>query len=255
MGPNQVCCRSNPRTTLAHGTLRAQAEIAAYLRRKYPQMAIIVNDAGGSPSELLANCVLMENTDKMSDIDFLAGKALGSAMSSMDYFADHDRPRWTRQIMLDLARGCSFGAPFWVLMTPPEANYIATWTAFLDFSGRTTSLPAMADEDAVACLSGGAPEALVGTVWCDGRRLMAAFFDRRTVGGPERKTVALKTPKDFTPAKPTRWRIVRLDRLNAEVPPSIPPNGNWKVDEFASGRILLSGPLGAGEMVLFESPH
>ena len=51
MGPNQVCCRSNPRTTLAHGTFRAQAEIAAYLRRKYPQMTIIVNDAGGSPSE------------------------------------------------------------------------------------------------------------------------------------------------------------------------------------------------------------
>jgi hypothetical protein len=255
MGPNQVCCRSNPRTTLAHGTLRAQAEIAAYLRRKYPQMTIIVNDAGGSPSELLANCVLMENTDKMSDVDFLAAKALVATMSSMDYFADHDRPRWTRQIMLDLARGCSFGAPFWVLMTPPEADYIATWTSLLDFSGRTTSLPAMAEEEAVACLSGGAPEDLVGTVWCDGRRLMAAFFDRRRDGGPERKTVALKVPKGFSPATAARWRICRLSRLAAEVSPSAPPDSNWKVDRSTPGRILLSGPLAAGEMVLFENPR
>jgi len=49
-------------------------------------MTIIVNETGGSPSQLLANCLLLENTDTMSDIDFLAGKALGSAMSSMDGF-------------------------------------------------------------------------------------------------------------------------------------------------------------------------
>jgi hypothetical protein len=84
---------------------------------------------------------------------------------------------------------------------------------------------------------------------------MAAFFDRRTEGGPQRKTVALKMRRDFTPAKPIRRRIVRLDRLNAEVPSSALPDGNWKVDQSSPGRILLSGPLGAGEMVLFESPH
>jgi hypothetical protein len=253
MEPYVAYSRGNPKTSLPHGILRAQTDIAAHLRKKYPQMTIIVNETGGSPSQLLANCLLLENTDTMSDIDFLAGKALGSAMSSMDYFSDHDRGRWTRQMMLDLARGCSFGAPFWVLMTPPESQYIATWTKFLDFSGRTTCLPTIADEDAVVGISGAAQKSLVGTVWSDGTALMAAFFDRRMKGGVGRVTVSLKTPQGFSPAEGVPWHITRLDWMNAEILASALPEQNWKIDGFVPGHIMLSGPLGAGEIVLVEN--
>ncbi len=250
MGPDSAYSHGNPQTTMAHGTLRAQADIAAYMRKNHPEMEILANGAGGEPTQLLANCLLLENSNVMSDIDFLAGKAGGSAMSSMDYFSDHDRNRWTRQMMLDLARGCSFGAPAWVIITSPEANYIATWTRFLDFSGRTTALPAIPDEDAVIGTPG--ENNIVGTVWSDGKKLMAAAFDRRTEGGVENIAVSLAMPNNFSLEK-REWRITRLNRLNVEAPVSQVPEENWKVTGYQSGRILLSGPLGPGEMVLLEN--
>jgi len=185
----------------------------------------------------------------MSDFDFLAGKALGSAMSSMDYFSDHDQNRWTRQMMLDLARGCSFGAPFWIIMDSREA-YIDTWTRFLDFSGRTTSLPIIPDEDSVALVSG--QTEIVGTVWSDGRKLMAAAFDRRTEGTAEKTAVSIKVPEKFV-FSGANWKITRLNRLNTEVPVSQVPEQNWKTGSFKDGKIIFSGPLEPGEMVLLEN--
>ncbi len=247
--PYSTYSRANPNSSLPAGMLRAQAEIVSWMRERYPETQVIVNDTGGSPSNLLANCVLLESTEKMSDIDFLAVKALGSAMSSMNYFSDHDRHRWTRQAMLDLARGCSIGLPSWITVTPPESDYLPTWKKFFDFSGRTTRLPALPDEDAVTCISG--QSEIVGTVWSDGQELMAAAFDRRTEGSVSQITISVKVPNQLRKGK--EWSVTRLNRLNMEVPQSPLAEYNWKIEGFKGDRLILSGPLGPGEMVLIES--
>ncbi|MBI3920984.1 MAG: hypothetical protein HY318_06140 [Armatimonadetes bacterium] len=244
MGPDNVYSPANPRTSQAHGRLRVQADIWKWLRANHPEMQVIVNDIPGSPSQFFANCMLLESSDVMSDLDFLAGKALGSAMSSMDYFADHDRGRWTRQIMLDLARGCSFGAPFWILTSPPEADYIATWRKFLEFSGRTTRLPLLSAESAVTT----APhrDETVGSVWSDGREVMAAAFDRRTEGTIRQVSFHITIPK--TIPKSANWQVARLSNANTEV-----SFAGWLAKRTREDRLTLSGPLGPGEMVLVEA--
>jgi hypothetical protein len=247
VGPQSVYSPANPRTSQAHGRLRVQADLWKWLREKHPEMQVIVNDGPGSPGQLFANCLLMENSDVMSDLDFLAGQALGSAMSSMDYFADHDRSRWTRQVMLDLARGCSFGSPFWILTSPPESEYLPTWKRFLDFSGRTTGLPLLPQVDAVFCLPDRNPKSeIVGSVWSDGHEVMAAAMDRRTEGPVQEITLGIRFPKMVSPD--VTWRLSRLSSLNVEMPES-----GWQVDRVQDGVLPISGPLGPGEMILVET--
>lgn len=249
MRPDGVYSRANPKTSYAHGVLRAQADISNWLRKHHPEAEIIVNDTGGSPSLFFANGVLMESTQMMSDLDFLAVKAMGRAMSSMNYFFDHNQGRWARQAMLDLARGCSLGLPFWVMMTPPESEYIANWTRFLDFSGRTTRLPALMDESAIACVAD--PGRLVGTVWSDGTAVMAAAFDRREAGNVENLRILMTIP-NRDPAQ-AEWRISRLNRLNLEIASTGTAGLNWRMDKTVPGQLTISGPLGPGEMILVET--
>lgn len=244
VGPESVYSPANPRTSQAHGRLRVQADLWRWLRERHPEMQVIVNDCPGSPSQLFANCMLLENSDVMSDLDFLAGKALGSAMSSMDYFADHNRSRWTRLMMLDLARGCSLGSPFWMLTSPPESEYIPTWRKFLDFSGRTTRLPLLAREDAVACVSG--RNEIAGSVWSNGHDVMAVAFDRRMEGDVRETALRILVPR--TVSREVRWQLTPLTKMNVEAPDSA-----WKADRGKDGTLRIAGPLAPGEMVLVES--
>jgi len=243
LGPYSAWSPSNPKTSLPHARLRVQADIRRYIKAKYPHMQIIINCIPGSPSQLFADCMLLENSHVMSDLDFAAGKALGSAMSSMDYFADHDRQRWTRQMMLDLARGCSFGAPFWILTSAPEADYIATWKTFLDFSGRATRLPLLPRQDAVTSTAGGSD--IIGTVWSDGKELMAAAFDRRSSGTSRDLAISLAVPDSI--ADDAKWKLSRLNNMNVRI-----ADCGWQVQARRRGRLVLSGPLAPGEMILVE---
>jgi hypothetical protein len=213
------------------------------MKAKYPDMIFVSNCIPGSPSELFSDCMLCESTQTMSDADFAAGKALGSAMSSMDYFQDHDQKRWTRQMMNDLARGCSFGAPSWVLITPPEANYISTWTKFLDFSGRTTRLPAVSNHDAISSL--GKNSNISGTVWSNSDEFMAAVYDCRTDGAEMDSIFSLVLPKQV--GTKNNWQLTLLSDKSVSLPES-----GWKA-KTQKGRLIISGPLASGEMVLVES--
>ena len=147
-------------------------------------------------------------------------------------------------MMLDLARGCSFGAPTWILTTPPESEYIATWEKFLEFSGRTTILPHIPREDAVTSVSSN--KNIIGTVWTNGKDVMAAVFDRRTQGDAIDSTFSVMIPQDIS-AK-TKWKLSRLNSLNVEIPKS-----GWTVKDRTKDRLLITGPLAAGQMVLVES--
>ncbi|MHB9071363.1 MAG: LamG domain-containing protein [Sedimentisphaerales bacterium] len=244
MGPYAAWSPSNPSTSLPHGRLRMQADIRKWMKKKYPQMQIIANCIPGSPTEFFVDCMLLESTQSMSDVDFSAGKALGSAMSSMDYFQDHDQKRWTRQMMLDLARGCSFGAPSWIITTPPESNYIATWKKFLDFSGKTTRLPLTPREDAIISL--GENKDIAGTVWSNGKEVMAAALDRRLNGNTINSAFSIMIPKKIGAG--VKWKLSHLNSLNVEIPES-----GWSVKEAKKGRLIISGPLASGEMILIES--
>jgi hypothetical protein len=149
--------------------------------------------------------------------------------------------------MLDLARGCSFGSPFWILTSPPESEYLPTWKRFLDFSGRTTGLPLLPQVDAVFCLPDRNPKSeIVGSVWSDGHEVMAAAMDRRTEGPVQEITLGIRFPKMVSPD--VTWRLSRLSSLNVEMPES-----GWKVDRVQDGVLPISGPLGPGEMILVET--
>jgi len=243
LDPSSVYSPANPSTSQAHGRLRVQADIWNWLRKAHPEMVVIINDAPGSPSQLLANCLLVENSDVMSDLDFAAGKAMGSAMSSMDYFADHDRRRWTRLVMRDLARGCSLGLPFWILINGQD-NYILGWKDFHAFSSRATRLPILPSGNPLG--SGPDEHEIASTVWRDGKELMAAAFDTRVAGPTKERMLRLKLPGSLPPSVP--WGVTRLDDSNSALPSS-----DWKATADSGRTLILSGPLGPGQLILLES--
>ncbi len=215
--------------------------MANWIRRHHPEMLILINDNPGTPSQLFANCQLVENSDVMSDLDLEAGRALGSAMSSMDYFADHDESRWARQVMTDLSRGCSIGMPFWIPMNGPD-DYVKTWQGLYDFSGKTTALPIVPDSRAVSSNMG---PTVGSTVWAGKTRLMAAAMDHRE-SGPERQTTL--TIRAESPAFDEDG--CRITRLTNRVQP-VKDHG-WRVIERIRSRLVLRGPLSAGELILIE---
>ena len=238
---NATYSPANPATSQPHGRLRVQADVANWIRRHHPEMLILINDNPGTPSQLFANCQLVENSDVMSDLDLEAGRALGSAMSSMDYFADHDESRWARQVMTDLSRGCSIGMPFWIPMNGPD-DYVKTWQGLYDFSGKTTALPIVPDSRAVSSNMG---PTVGSTVWAGKTRLMAAAMDHRE-SGPERQTTL--TIRAESPAFDEDG--CRITRLTNRVQP-VKDHG-WRVIERIRSRLVLRGPLSAGELILIE---
>jgi hypothetical protein len=242
LDPNSVYSPADPSTNQAHGRLRVQADIWKWLRKAHPDMLVIINDAPGSPSQLFANCILLENSDVMSDIDFAAGKAMASAMSSMDYFADHDRRRWTRLVMRDLARGCSLGAPFWIL-TNGQDDYILGWKEFHGFSGRVARLPILPSGNPLGSASD--VHEIVSTVWTDGKELLAAAFDTRAAGPAKERILRRKLPDSLPPN--VQWSVTRLDDSN-----SVLLNPGWKATAGADRSLMLSGPLGPGELILVQ---
>ncbi len=243
LDPNSVYSPANPDTNQAHGRLRVQVDIWRWLRKAHPEMLVIVNDAPGSPSQLVANCMLVENSDVMSDLDFAAGKALASAMSSMDYFADHDRRRWTRLMMRDLARGCSLGSPFWILVNGHD-DYILGWKEFHAFSSRATRLPILPSGNPLASASDA--HEIASTVWTDGTELLAAAFDARAAGPVKARVLRLKLPGSLPPN--VKWGLTRLDDSNSALASS-----GWEAAAGDGRTLTLSGPLGPGELILVQA--
>ena len=238
---NATYSPANPATSQPHGRLRVQADIRKWIKNHHPEMLILINDNPGTPSQLFADCQLIESSDVMSDLDLEAGRALGSAMSSMDYFADHNELRWSRQVMTDLSRGCSIGLPFWIPLNGPD-DYVNTWQTFYDFSARTTALPIIPDTRAIRSDVG---RSVTGTVWSDNDRLMAAAIDHRTAGDERQATITIRLLANF----PTEneWH---LTRLSTRVQPI--KSSGWKVGNRANGLLTFNGPLRPGEMILFE---
>ena len=129
-------------------------------------------------------------------------------------------------------------------MAKPESEYIATWKTFLEFSGRTTMLPHIPCHDAVTAVQGS--KDIAGTVWSDGKKIMSAVYDRRTEGEASNSTFSLMLPQGV--CKDTKWKLSRLNNMNVEIPES-----GWSVKEQGKDKLLITGPIAAGEMVLIEN--
>jgi len=238
---NATYSPANPQTSQPHARLRVQADIANWIRKHHPDMLVLINDSPGTPSQLFANCQLVENSDVMSDLDIAAGRALASAMCSMDYFTDHDERRWSRHAMTNLSRGCSIGLPFWIPMNGPD-DYVNTWQALYDFSAQTTSLPIIPNSQAI---TGNAGSSITGTVWAGPHKIMAAAMDQRKSLGERQTTLTLQLPKPAPQGH--HWRVTRLSN---RVQP-IKTHG-WIVNKRDARQFVLQGPLGPGEMILLE---
>ncbi|MCH2124110.1 MAG: hypothetical protein MK165_04925 [Pirellulaceae bacterium] len=239
LASNATHSPSNSATSQPHGRLRVQADIYQWIQQHHPEMLVIINDNPGTPSQLFTNCQLVESSDVMTDLDLEAGRALGSAMSSMDYFTDHDELRWSRQVMSDLSYGCSIGLPFWIPLNGPD-DYVNSWQAFYDFSGRTTELPIVASSTAITSNAG---RSVNGTVWASDDRLMAVAMDRRNVG-KARPVVLSIQPSDRWSSE-CDWRVVRLSR---RVQPII--EHGWR--QVTRGQLVFQGSLRPGEMIMIE---
>ena len=238
---NATYSPANPATSQPHGRLRVQADIRKWIKKHHPEMLILINDNPGTPSQLFADCQLIESSDVMSDLDLEAGRALGSAMSSMDYFADHDELRWSRQVMTDLSRGCSIGLPFWIPMNGPD-DYVNTWHTFFAFSAKTTALPIVPDSRAITSNVG---RSVSGTVWSDDDRLLAAALDHRSAGDQRQTTLRIKLPKGLIE---TNWRLMRLSKRVQ----TIEAHG-WHIKEQDRSSLTLQGTLRPGELLMVET--
>jgi hypothetical protein len=75
---------------------------------------------------------------------------------------------------------------------------------------------------------------------------MAAVYDRRLAGSETNSVFSILIPKSVN--SQTKWNISRLNSLNVEISGS-----GWTVKEVKKDRLIISGPLVAGEMVLVES--
>ena len=239
LASNATYSPANPATSQPHARLRLQADIAKWMRKNHPDKLILINDNPGTPSQLFATCQLVENSDVMSDLDLAAGRALGSAMSSMDYFADHDESRWARHAMSNLSRGCSIGMPFWIPMNGPD-DYVNSWQTFYDFSAKTTAVPIVPDGQAIVS---NYARSISGTVWASMKTLLAAAFDQRKSGDERVTTLTIKLPQGHKANQ--SWRIIRL---STKVQP-INKHG-WQTMDGKYSQLVLSGPLRPGELVL-----
>jgi len=143
LASNATYSPANPATSQPHARLRVQADVRQWTREHHPEMLILINDKPGTPSQLFADCQVIEDS-VMSDLDLEAGRTLASAMSSMDYFADHDELGWSRQVMSDLSRRCSIGIPCWPPMYGPddyERKDLADVLRFLSKDNRIADRP------------------------------------------------------------------------------------------------------------------
>lgn len=238
---NATYSPGNPATSQPHARLRLQADIREWIHEHHPEMIILINDNPGTPSQLMADCQLVESSDVMSDLDLEAGRALSSAMSSMDYYTDHDEVRWSRQVMSDLSRGCSIGMPFWIPINGPD-DYVNTWQAFYDFSAKTTALPIVPQSDAIT--SDTSPN-VTGTVWSDSQRLLAVAMDHRNQG-PER---AVELTIDLTELRQIKMKPV-ISRLDAHV--QLVKKTEWEVVKYNRKSLILRGSLRPGELLMLE---
>ena len=238
---NATYSPGNPATSQPHARLRLQADIREWIHEHHPEMIILINDNPGTPSQLMADCQLVESSDVMSDLDLEAGRALSSAMSSMDYYTDHDEVRWSRQVMSDLSRGCSIGMPFWIPINGPD-DYVNTWQSFYDFSAKTTALPIVPQSDAIT--SDTSPN-VTGTVWSDSQRLLAVAMDHRNQG-PER---AVELTIDLTELRQIKMKPV-ISRLDAHV--QLVKKTEWEVVKYNRKSLILRGSLRPGELLMLE---
>ena len=242
LSANATYSPANPKTSQPHGRLRLQADVYHWIQKNHLEMIVLINDVPGSPSQLFANCQLVENSEVMSDLDIEAGRALSSAMSSMDYYTDHDELRWARQAMSNLSRGCSIGMPFWIPINGPD-DYVNTWQSLYDFSAQTTALPIVPNSRSVSSDQG---SLIKGTVWANKQKQLVAAMDHRT-NGKERLTTLTVDMQTLSP-KNRNWRITRLSN---RVQP-IKVHG-WKTNATNDGsKLKLNGPLRPGEIILIE---
>lgn len=240
LASNATYSPADPATSQPHARLRLQADIANWMRKHHPEKLILINDNPGTPSQLFATCQLVENSDVMSDLDLAAGRALGSAMSSMDYFADHDESRWARHAMSNLSRGCSIGMPFWIPMNGPD-DYVNSWQTFYDFSAKTTAVPIVPNRQVLVSDHG---QSISGTVWASEKTLLAAAFDRRKSGDERATKLTIRLPNpDFA----KQWRVIRLSSKAQPI-----NRHGWKTQDSRASQLVLSGPLRPGELILIE---
>ncbi len=68
------------------GILAVQAEVFGWLRRHHPEMRVIANEGGGSPSQCFADCVLIENgiLYGKSVWDYEVSKGFGTQVASIE---------------------------------------------------------------------------------------------------------------------------------------------------------------------------
>ncbi len=79
--------RGNPRTSNSHGMFRAQADLWRWLPQHQPEVRVIANEAPGTPSQLVADGVLIESgfAGGKTDLDYEAAKAIGTTVISYEY--------------------------------------------------------------------------------------------------------------------------------------------------------------------------
>ena len=92
MGYSSYWSHNAPEVGIGQGTLYVQGKIYEYLKEKYPDMRIAVNEAFCSPTSLFGDAILIEgawDVAKKSELDYQAARAFDAVIFSLQLTDDY----------------------------------------------------------------------------------------------------------------------------------------------------------------------
>jgi len=92
MGWNGLYSHNAPEVGVGHGTIWVQHAIYEWLKARYPQKRVVVNEALGSPSQLFADATMIEGSwisGSKTELDFQSARAFDTTNFGFQLFDDY----------------------------------------------------------------------------------------------------------------------------------------------------------------------
>lgn len=186
---------ADPNSDMFQGQLKIQYEAYKWLKKKYPEKKVLINNVGGAPSQLYADGILLENgTANPHDNYATVSKAFNTALINLIYAgglaAEPNSPEVERtfKTMANVTPvvGMSYGT-FCGTSIPHTEYQLTEWlgglrhypfqrtlsTDLTGFCAKTNAVPLVTNSHV---LSVNSPE-VVGSVWADEKNLLVAIYN------------------------------------------------------------------------------
>lgn len=264
---------ADPNSDMFQGQLKIQYEVYKWLKKKYPEKKVLINNVGGAPSQLYADAILLENgtTDPHSVYGDVS-KAFGTTLIDLIYaggtFPVPNSPEVEKTFMtmanVTPAIGMSY-ATFYAASIPHSDYQMTEWlnglqyypflrtvsTELTGFTAKTNAVPLVTDHRVLSTPSA----EVVGSVWADEKNLLIAIYNNdgnlKSIKAKVDREILKTSDQALTPMLPYMQPV----KFSSVV---IGPDGKVRKDDIAFKETIdnhyleIECNLSKGELLLIE---